>query len=275
MSSLTFRLTGLLKRPEETRARFAAERPFVPTAGIVLTTVLQPVAWIRDQLGKPSCVGQAVMGRRDALVGGPPWGSAVDLWTDARRRDGTLAHADYGTWAESAFESLIRRGTSRYKDGEDSRPIAEDTRIDDLSGELEAADTKIPETWEHHQIVGAVAPQATDALDRDLLVVFGTGCRDPFFSLGRDEVVTTKHLGGNSNGHEQGIVGFHLGRGLYIGQGSWGEGFAGITLPSDDIDSEDLVTLFPCAQGRFLPGCFWMEPEVLEAAWDIDVLRVK
>jgi len=237
--------------------------------------MLQPVAWLRDQLGKPSCVGQAVMGRRDALVGSPPWGSAVDLWTDARRRHGALSDPASGTYTEAAFDSLIHRGTSRYKDGEDARPVEQDTQLDDLSGELEAGDTKIPESWEHYQIkVGFVAANSIDALKRNLLVVFGTGVRDPFFSLGADEVVTTKHLGGGANGHEQGIVGYHAPRGLFIGQGSWGIGFAGITLPSD-IDDEEIAALFPCAQGRFLPGCFWLEAEVLEQAWDVDVLRVK
>lgn len=214
-----------------------------------------------------------MIARRDALVSGPPWGSAVDAWTDARRRDGTLARADYGTYAESVFESLIHRGTSQYIEGEDARPTTEDTRDDDLSGELQAADKRIPETWEHKQIVGTRTPQVIDALGRDRVNVFGTGCRDPFFSLGRDEVVTTKHLGGDQNGHEQGIVGYVASRGLLIGQGSWSESFAGITLP-DEISDEEIALLFPCAIGRFLQGCFWMEPDVLEASWDVDVLQV-
>lgn len=113
-----------------------------------------------------------------------------------------------------------------------------------------------------------------DALERQLLTVCSTSCKAPFFELGLDEVVTTRHLGGNSDGHEQRVVMFHAGRGLYLVQGSWGEGFAGATLPND-IDSDEIRAKLPCAQGRVLPGCFWVEPDVLEQAWDVDVLRVK
>jgi hypothetical protein len=266
---------GLIRRPDEVRARFAEERPYVSEADRSgFSTVLQPVAWIRNQLNKPSCCGQAVIGRRDSLVGGPPWGSAVDAWTDARRRDGTLAHADYGTYAESVFDSLIERGTSRYKEGEDDRSILLDMQQDDLDGELEAGDTRIPESWEHHQISSSITMSTIDALARGLVDVFGTGCKPPFFNLGAEQVATTKHLGGNVDGHEQGIVGYYAPRGLFIAQNSWGEGFGGLTLP-DDISDEEIARLFPCARGRFLPGCYWLDPAVLEAAWDNDVLRVK
>jgi hypothetical protein len=270
----TMRPTGLLRRPDHVRARLAVEWPYTPEFIAPPETIVQPVAWIRDQGAKPSCAGQAPIARRDALVSGPPWGSAVDAWTDARRRDGTLARADYGTWAESVFEGLIKRGTSTYHDGEDARPTSEDVRIDELEGELEAADKRIPETWEHRQIVGTRVPQVLDALARERIVVFGTGVRGPFFGLRRDEVATTNYLGGNQNGHEQGVVGYVASRGLFIGQGSWGTSFAGITLP-DEFSDEEIARLFPCAYGRFLPGCFWFEPEVLVQAWDVDVLQVR
>lgn len=267
------RALGLIRRSEETRAKLAAERPYVPLHGTVLSSAIQPVAWLRNQLGKPSCVGQAIAGRRDSLVEGNVWMSAVDLWTDARRRDGTLLDWTAGTYAESAFESLIHRGTSRYKPGEDARPTEQDTQIDDLAGELEAADARLPESWEHHQVTGSVASQVVDALDRGLVVVFGDGLRAPFFDIGVDEVATSKHFGGDSSGHEQGVVGYHAGRALFIGQGSWGTSFAGITLP-DDVTDNEIRAKFPCAKGRFLPGCFWLEPEVLEQCWSVDVLRV-
>lgn len=264
---------GLIRRPEFVRDRLASAAPYEPETKGAAKTILQPVIRIRNQRRKPSCVGHAIHGRRDSLVGGPPFGSAVDLWTDARRRDGNLGRADEGTYSHSAYESLVQRGTSSEIEGEDSRPVEEDTRIDTLTGELEAADHRIPETWEYKQISGSICPQVIDALERGLLVVFGAGVRGIFQTLARDEVVTTEHLGGNEYGHEQGIFGYVASRGLFLSQGSWGENFAGITLP-DDIPIEEIENLFPCAYSRFLPGCFWLEPEVIEQAWDVDVLRV-
>lgn len=266
---------GLRQRSEETRRRFAAERRYAGTAE--LQTVLQPLFRAHNQASKPSCVGQAWTARIEPHVGKAL--SAVDLWTDARRREGDLDNPEVGTSSEYAIESLIKRGASPYVQGEDDRPVSEDIRIPSLAQELQADAQRISVDAVHRTIVGERTPQLVDALSRNMAVCFGTGVRDPYFSVGKEAVVSVECLGSNDNGHEQGIVGF-VGpndarwpaevRGCFIVVNSW-RNWGGLHLPCSVV----MTTGQTLSAGTFLTQCVFVRPEAINVAWDADALEIR
>ena len=225
-----------------------------------IATVVQPVARIRDQLNTPSCVGQATAAAVHALTGFD--GSAISLWTDARRRDGNLGHPDYGTTAETAVESLIKRGLDPYEIEEESRSTAELSEMPDLDDELEAEDRRVSPLVQRSIIVGDVAEQKrciVAALQAGEAVLWATGVKDPFFSLRVDEVVTLTHIGADNNGHEMRIVGYDATTDRFLVQNSWGEGWGGCDF-----------------EGVNYPGCFLVKAnDLISAAWDTLVFELK
>lgn len=251
------RPTGLLPRRPETRRLYAAERAYGDTPQN-LATVVQRVSGIRDQRAKPSCVGQALAACVDAL---DPRAhgvrcSAVDLWVDARRRQGDLEGVHDGTRAEYAIESLIHRGWSPRADGEDTRPEADDARLTSLSAELSAYDHRLTGA-RHYAITGNRVAQTIAALRAGLGVVVGTGTRPSYGSPPRDVVLGLEYLGGDDDGHEQRIVGWSENRRAFVAQNSWGAGWGGCVV-----------------DGVTYPGCALVSPEVIGAAWDVDAIEV-
>lgn len=251
------RQTGLLRRSQAARRLYATERAYTDTQANS-ATVVQCVAWIRNQLDKPSCVGQSLAACVDALdprAAGPRC-SAVDLWTDARRRQGDLEGVHDGTRAEYGIESLLRRGWSPMVDGEDGRPEAEDAKLSSLAAELAAFDHRFTGA-KHFAILGNRVQQTISALHAGFGVVFGTGVRDHYFSAPADVVLGLDYLGGDDNGHEQRVVGWVQERRAFLVQNSWGPGWGGCVV-----------------NGEALLGCALVSPEVIATAWDIDAIEV-
>jgi hypothetical protein len=226
----------------------------------VVETVVQPVARIRNQRSTPSCVGQACAGAIHALTGFD--GSGINLWTDARRRQGDLDRSDYGTTAEAAIESLIRRGLDPYESGEESRSADEYTRQPDLMDEMEADDNRISPVAERFIVTGTVARQRlaiVDALKAGRAVLWATGVKDPFFGVAFDAVMDASYIGADYNGHEMRIVGYDATSDLFLVQNSWGISWGGCML-----------------QGEMLEGCCLVRAvAAIECAWDTLVLELK
>lgn len=287
--SSTVRATGLERFPTADRAELCAARPYHVSSG-ERRDVLQPIWTIHDQGGLGSCVGHALAAgiesldpalwraiamvhtlRTLTLSTRSPLVSAVQIWTDARRRQGDLARPDRGTWFETAVESVIRRGWSRYVPREDETPLIDLAQIPDLRSEMEAADHQVDSRAEHHAIEGDRLGGVIDALDRGLVVGMGGGRKDPFFYLGKDEIATTYHVGGDRNGHEERIVGYFATPNLLLVQGSWGTGAFGCTIPNDVTISDGSIL----RRGTFIPGCYLMHPECLEDMWAIDCVKIE
>jgi hypothetical protein len=254
--------TGLLPRSGAERERLQ-DHGFSAGAPVQLTTIIQPIAWIRNQLEKPSCVGQTFAAGVDASLlragkSAPPWCSAVDLWKDARRRQGRLDHVLDGTRAEFAIEALIRRGWSAYQLGEDAGSASKDDDKPDLDRELFADDRRMP-TVTHYDIGPGSdrVERVVAALQRGYVVGLGTGVRHRFFNPPRDTVLDDEYLGGNVNGHEMRVVGYVADMDGFLLQNSWGEAWAGFELD------------------RPYRGCCLVSLDVVEQAWDIDALEVR
>jgi hypothetical protein len=226
----------------------------------VVETVVQPVARIRNQRSTPSCVGQACAAAVHALTGFD--GSAINLWTDARRRQGDLDRADYGTTAEMAIESLIHRGLEPYEDGEESRPAEDYTRQPDLADELEADDNRISPVAERFIATGTFARQRlsiVEALKFGRAVLWATGVKDPFFSIGFDVVADLNYFGLDYNGHEMRVVGYDALTDELLIQNSWGEDWGGCSF-----------------QGMWYPGCFRAKAiDAIDCAWDTMILELR
>ena len=251
------RPTGLLPRRPETRRLYAAERSYGDTPANT-ATVVQRIACIRDQRAKPSCVGQALAACVDALDqrAYSVRCSAVDLWVDARRRQGDIEGVHDGTRAEYAIESLIHRGWSPRADGEDTRPEADDARLTSLSAELSAYDHRITGA-RHYAITGARVAQTIAALRAGLGVVVGTGTRPAYGAPPRDIVLGLDYLGGDDDGHEQRIAGWVESRRAFLIQNSWGASWGGCVV-----------------DGVAYPGCALVSPAVIGSAWDVDAIEV-
>ena len=267
------RPTGLKRRHPDVALRYAVTRRYSEILRPP-STVFQSVLWIRDQGRRPSCVGQSFASAVEAFQGYRV--SAVDLWTDARRRDGTLAHPDEGTTSESAIESLIHRGISPYVSGEDERPIVLDTELCALGQELAADDARLSPQAEHHVLTSP--EQAVDALLRNLGVCHGGPVNDLYQGLQRDEVVRPKHLTGNA-GHERRLFGYIASYDLFLEANSWGP-WAGITLlagfevPQAFQYAGLVVPAGPLERAIVLPGACWLSPEGLMASWAVDSIAV-
>jgi hypothetical protein len=279
MPAVIRRATGLRRRSPERHKELLAERPYLATL-LPLVTVFQPVLCIHDQAQKGSCVGQALTAGAEARL--KRRFSAVDLWTDARRRQGDLADADTGTDSEHAIESMIRRGLSPYVQGEDERPRSEDIRIAALDQELAADEKRIPVANEHRTIGDGheCLQSISDALQRSYDVVNGDGVRDPYFSLSLDDIADDSCLNNPyENGHEQRIVAIIAPndtafpakqRGCVLYQNSWGEGWGGYTLPCTVTCTDGTVL----ERGTVLRGCILVKGTCVAKAWDRDALEL-
>jgi hypothetical protein len=231
---------------------------YSPGSTLSRETVVQPIAWVRDQLSKPSCCGQAFAAGVDALgLSGPPWASAVDLWRDARRRQRNLENVLAGTRAEYVIESLIRRGWSPYKPSEDSRPMSDDDNAQgSLLDELKAHDTRQLGAV-HYAIVSDRVDRTIDALRRGAVVCGGWGLREPFYTTKPGQVVSERNMNAMSNGHEMRIFAYDADREAFALQNSWGRFWCSAEI-----------------NGIWYPGCCLISEEALEAAWDIDVIEL-
>lgn len=251
--SLTYG-TGLLPRRPETRDRLRAEAR--RECGTVRGTVVQPIPFIRDQRGKPSCVGQAVAACVDAVMGKPPWASAVDIWVDARRRQGNLEGILDGTRSEFAIESLIRRGWSSYVTGEDRRTSDKDDELPGLLRELQATDRRMLQL-RHRCLFGDRSQQVIAALHAGHGVILSGGSRPAYHRPPKNTVLGLDYRSGASGGHCERIAGYDADRDAFLVQGSWG-------------------TLWTWCEvaGKRYEGCCLVSRGVIEEAWDVDVLEV-
>lgn len=247
--------TGLLPRRPETREMMGA---YPVGANLIRETIVQPVAWIRDQRAKPSCVGQAFAAGIDALLlKRQPWASAVDIWRDARRRQGNLEGVLSGTRAEYAIQSIIRRGWSPYKSDDDSRSIdLDDDAQGSLLDELHAHDTRQIGAA-HYAIRSERVARTIEVLRRGAVVCGGWGLRDSFFRPKLDQVLTPDAMNSGRNGHEMRIFAYDAERRAFALQNSWGQFWTSCVI-----------------RGKRYAGCGLITEEALESAWDIDVIEL-
>jgi hypothetical protein len=267
---------SLRRRTPERRAALAATRPYALTL-LPVTTVLQPIFRDHNQAQKGSCVGQCYTDGIEPHVSAAL--SAVDLWTDARRRQGDLANPLTGIYSEHAIESVVNRGVSRYVPGEDERDWGQDQQIATLEQELDADARRIDVTAIHRTIVANRTPQLCDALQRDYACGFGAGVLDPYMSIGLGAVAGPECWGGDA-GHEQRIVGYVAAgdmrfpiawRGCFIVHNSWID-WGGLILPC----AVTLTNGQALVGGSRLSQCVLVPASVIETQiWDADALEVK
>lgn len=264
-------LTGLAPDRPETRERDASERPYAGVLELGGAGPVQPIAWIRDQR-RPSCVGQSLAAPIDAVLGAPPWASAVSIWREARRRQGRIEQINEGTRFEYALEGLALRGWDNYRWDEEDDAVEAGLGAppagDDLADELDAFDRRAPNMQRWRIVgVGADLPDGVeDAVRNGLGVVIGTGLRQPFFEYRsspdlKDAILGPEFVGGNSNGHGMRIAGIDWrdGRRVFLLQNSWGVDFGGCHLPN----------------GQWQPGCCWVSEAVIVDAWDLHAFEVR
>lgn len=272
------RTTGLRKRSEETRRRFAAERSY-SGALLSVATVFQPLFITHNQKLKPSCVGQAWTGRIEAHLKRRLSGD--DLWTDARRRQGDLNNPDVGTDSEHAIASLVNRGVSDYVPGEDDRPTSEDVKPPTLSQEEDADDHRLDAAAaKNHQVIDAPRRAAlSDALQRGKAVCTGGGVTNNYSSLQTNQVADETMLDPNADGHEEGVLAYIAPedsrfpkewRDCAIYQNSWDEDWGGVILPCDITCTDG--TFY--AAGTLLAGCALVPMSLVDKQWDMDTLDV-
>jgi hypothetical protein len=273
------RPTGLRRRSPETHRKLCAERPY-SLALLPIVTVFQPVYRIHDQPQWGCCVGEALSAGAEARLKRAL--SGVKLWIDARRRQGDLANANTGTWGDIGIQSMVQRGLSPYEPGEETWSTAKVTQMPDLSDELAADDTRVPVANEHRTIVpgSACLQSVCDALQRGFDIVNGDGLRDPYFSLGLDDIADESCLNGSDNGHEQRVIAYVAPndtrfpanqRGNAIYQNSWSEAFGGYTLPCTVTLTDGTVL----EKGHVIRGCVMVKGACLANAWDRDALSLE
>ena len=258
--------TGRNHEDPEVRAKIVPNKNYVEThrmdrrmrlrAG---RTVLQPRAYLMDQMQKPSCVGKSYQGRLNALLGVDP--SGVGIWTLAREFEGTLDDPSEGTTPAAAIAVLLKNGWTPRHPNEDSRPISQDIVIPSIDDELAAFDNQIPRIYDHFTCTGTPAQikaSVIDALTLGYAVSFGTGVRDPFEEPPPDTVLDDTYLSSDSDaGHEQGIFGYIAELDAFAVQGSWG------------------AWTWCIINGERAEGCFLVTPHVVCDAYAVDVLRVR
>jgi hypothetical protein len=253
------RRTGRLPDAVHLRAGLRSASPYRARGDFELRTVIQPWLGSTDQQSKPSCVGHAIRGRLRSLTAYDP--SAVDLWTDSRRLDGSLADPLSGTMATSAISSLTRRGASPYRDGEDSRSTDLDVAQCDIRSDLSADAHRLPMGFRHSTVWGPISQmlvEIVDALAAGLVVVVGAGRKEPYFAVAPNVILDGAYWGGARNGHEEGIFGYVHEISAFLVAGSWGPSHGGVVV-----------------EGREYPGCVLVEAAtVLTDSWDIDVFEV-
>lgn len=252
---------GLGREPIKRGRMMELKRDYsYPFAAEVVTSCMQPIGRLRDQRSTPSCVGQAVAAAVEGLTGFD--GSAISLWTDARRREGSLFDPEAGTNPDAAIDSLIARGLDPYEPGEESRRPGEYVVMPDLDDELEAEDRKWSASIQRFLINGATTAKQRLEIVAALQtkthgVLWGVGLRDPFFGLNENDVADERHIGATYNGHEMRIFIYDADTDRFGVQNSWSD-FAGLTF-----------------QGRRYPGCFWVKAEAAIAlAWDTMIVQL-
>lgn len=253
---MTF-VTGLQRRPDGVRDHLLASSRYVgvSTDGAASLRILQRVLRIHDQGNKPSCVGQSHAAGVEAILGTPV--SSVDLWTDARRRQGSLVNPLVGTRSEFAILSLMQRGISPYITGEDERPVDEDIRLAGLDAELAAYDRRQLNAI-HYCIPPGDLDSLASALERGMVVTLESGCKQAYFSAPFDTVLGLEYRSGDTDGHSERIYGRIPERKAWAVQGSWGDGFGG--WRDGDVTHH---------------GCVLVSDEVIEAAWNLDAIEIK
>jgi hypothetical protein len=244
-------------------------RPFLPTGSAAPESLIQPVAWIREQPLLGDCTGEAWAACLDAVHGAPPWASGVAIWREALRRGGYPIEADQGAPLATAADGLIARGWSPYRPGEWTD--LESARLGpDLADELAATDRRQFAAIRYRigQEGAARLEAVRDALSRGFGLVMGTTVRAPFQALravtsGDLVTVGTDLLGSGSpqDGHALRLIGWTVEDGEMVGYGqnSWGEDWGGCTAPDGTT---------------WLPGCFRMRAAVILGAFDLHALQV-
>lgn len=244
----------------ETEAARAACPIFVPerVARVGATTDIIRVPYrLHNQEIFGSCMAQAPTAYIEDQVRYAV--SGVKPWRDARKLQGDEFDIDQGTTPSMLFQALRECGWSPWHPGEDSdktEAFREGNPADDVWGDATRQDgSKLTIA----QIVGTV-DQRYEAVMAALLdgwgVIFTSGLRDPFFSLGVGELATTRHIGGDVNGHAQRFLGAKGGM-PYV-QNSWGAAWGGMVLPD----------------GLVLNGCYQVERAVLAVLWDLIAFKV-
>lgn len=264
--------TGLAPDREDTRKRQSEEIPYEPLmSGPQPESLTQTLAFVRNQGGRGSCVGQALCACIDAdLLDQDPlsrsfrqFPSAVSLWRYARFLQGNLENVMVGTRAEYAFETLEVRGWDGMREGEDFN-LSDDnlSRKDNIEDELFAYDNRL-RPGKHQRIINYAPMRASavvSALHEGKRVVFGAGVSSSYMTAKKGHVAESSELGLNGDGHMQRVFGY-IKEGdstLFMVQNSWGEGWAGITV-----------------NGRNFPGCVLARQECIEQAWDIHVFTTR
>lgn len=264
--SLTPPPLGCVPDRPESRDADRETHGLASSGGMTGHNIVQPIGFIREQYF-PGCVGYALGACIDAELGEPPWCSAVSIWREARRRQGVVEQIDEGTRIEYAIAGLVARGWDKYREGEDDDTeeagLNAPAAGDDLADELYAYDKR--QIGVERYRISSDGEERLDQIDvalaRGLGVVFGTGTRKPFYTLGPDAIADERHLGGDENGHAMRVFGrfFQQSTRLYLIQNSWSESFGGCRSPT----------------GLWFAGCFVAKPIVLLESWDVHCLRVK
>jgi hypothetical protein len=265
------RLTGLVgPDSEDTRSWQLRDRRFASKATPIPRVTVQDILRIRAQ-GHPNCVGEGSCGRYHGITGFDA--SGVQTWRDAQLRDTGKFNPLDGTYLEFAVESMIRRGLSPYVPGEEN--VVPPSHEHWTEGH-EAHDRR-QLGMEHFRI----DPDDTDAIYEALasgMAVFDGGCvTAKFMARGPGQANTPadlNELGGDANGHAQGVAGYWLDAtlaGVSVGnlllyQGSWGDAFAGCYVPV--LGPEGTILSM-----RWQPGCFWAKERTIAARWDWHAFR--
>lgn len=261
------RKTGL-KGPdrEATRTRELATRRLRGAA--YPAVFLQPIARVRDQPALPDCVGEGPAGRIHGLTGFDP--SSRGIWRGAQLRGAGYFDPGAGALLEWAVEELMRRGFTHYVTGEEY----DTSNTSETWGEgVEAFDYRQLGT-DHYRIDVGDLPALFTALTSGMVVFDGGGVTEKFMQRGparSNDPAGIDELGGDENGHCQGIVGYWLGSPMgdvVLYQGSWSEGFAGCYLPELSAAGE------PTGRWSHAPGCFWAKAETFSHRWDCQAIRV-
>lgn len=253
---MTRRPTGLLRRLPGHQLFASSRFVGMVTDGAASRRTLQRVLRIHDQGAKPSCVGQSHAAGIESVLGVPV--SSVDIWTDARRRQGALDNPLAGTRSEFAILSLMRRGISPYVAGEDRRSVDDDIRLSGLDAEL-GADDRRQLGATHYGITPGYLDGLASALEQGMVVTLESGCKPAYFTAPFDVVLGTDYRSGDDDGHSERIYGRVPERKAWAVQGSWGESFGGWR------DSD----------GTVHRGCVLVSDKVIEAAWNIDAIKIK
>jgi hypothetical protein len=247
------RHTGCIRESPRTSRTLRDFRRFSVSGQV--KDVLQPTPRIRDQGPTPSCVGQAIAACFHGLAGFDA--SAIELWTDARRRGGQLENEMAGTTLSLAVTSVEHRGVSPYLSGEEQG--AHNARAS-LAQEL-AADDRRPKLSDYRVTDGDTSEQIAaivSALAQGWGVVWTTGVTDSFFEHAANMFVADDEVGRLSNGHAMRVFGYEKATNVMLVQNSWGESWGGVM-----------------AMGRRHLGCCMVPAELLVASsWEVLVIKV-